>query len=222
MAETRAVLFDLDGTLCQYQNSSEVLLVRAFETLELGPFFTVGDYYAKIGDFVSESRSKSELRRSCFEALAEEHGYERSIGTELANVYASNRDHTEVEFVPGAEQVLESLTREYPVGIVTDGEPKMQKTKLRALELTDAISVIVYAGHDTEYKPHSEPFEFALNELGIIAERAIFVGDSYESDIVGANQAGLTTVWLCDEESQVSDTEADYCIQSLDELVSII
>lgn len=176
MDEIRVVLFDLDGTLCQYQKSSEELLIRAFETLEMNPFFTVSEYYTKIGDFVSESRSKSELRRSCFEALVEEHGYERSIGTELANVYASKRDHTEVEFVSGAERVLESLTRKYPIGIVTDGEPGMQKTKLQTLGLSDAISVIVFAGYDTEYKPHSEPFERALNELDVGAQHAIFRG----------------------------------------------
>lgn len=50
-----------------------------------------------------------------------------------------------------------------------------------------------------------------------------FVGDSYDSDIVGANQAGLTTVWFCDDEgSKKSDIEPDYCIQSLDELLTLL
>ena len=45
-------------------------------------------------------------------------------------------------------------------------------------------------------KPHPEIFEFALNRAGVPATDAIFVGDQYEQDVVGARGVGITPVLI--------------------------
>jgi putative hydrolase of the HAD superfamily len=43
-------------------------------------------------------------------------------------------------------------------------------------------------------KPHPLLFESALERLGVAPHQAVFVGDSYEDDIVPAAQLGMTAV----------------------------
>ena len=39
-------------------------------------------------------------------------------------------------------------------------------------------------------------FQAALSELGISADEAIYVGDTYLDDMVGAKNVGMWTAWL--------------------------
>lgn len=46
------------------------------------------------------------------------------------------------------------------------------------------------------YKPEPKIFERALQKLGVRADRAIHIGDSLHSDIAGAANAGIPSIWL--------------------------
>ena len=45
-------------------------------------------------------------------------------------------------------------------------------------------------------KPHAAIFRAALDQAGVRADAALFVGDSYESDVLGAQAAGMHAVLL--------------------------
>lgn len=45
-------------------------------------------------------------------------------------------------------------------------------------------------------KPHAEHFEACLQKLGMDADRVAHVGDSLHHDIVGANAAGIASVFI--------------------------
>ena len=44
-------------------------------------------------------------------------------------------------------------------------------------------------------KPHPRIFEIALNLIGVPAARTLFIGDLLKTDIRGAKNAGMHTVW---------------------------
>jgi 2-haloacid dehalogenase/putative hydrolase of the HAD superfamily len=46
------------------------------------------------------------------------------------------------------------------------------------------------------YKPRREPFDRALDLLGLQAHQVLHVGDSFGSDIVGAHDLGIPTLWI--------------------------
>jgi putative hydrolase of the HAD superfamily len=72
-------------------------------------------------------------------------------------------------------------------------------------------------------KPDPEIFHLALAELGLLAHEVIFVGDSYERDIIPSKHLGMKTVWLKGRNSAESEAaEADACILSLGELEALI
>jgi len=216
-----AVLFDIDGTLCEYDRTVEDLLRIAFERAGVDPFFTPGEYIDRYGEFVEDSDGVQSLREQIFATLAEENGRPPEAGRTVAREYASERDHANVQFTPGAARLLESVVDTYPTGVVTNGGPEMQETKLAALGIEDRFETVVYAGYDTPAKPDPEPFETAIAALETDPARTLYVGDSLSADVAGAQNAGLPVAWLGDGTSE-PDPTPDRILDSLRELQAIL
>lgn len=190
------VLFDLDETLCDYTRSSAELLELAFEAASVDPCFDVGDYHEIAERYKDEAESKAERRARSFADLAESAGRERAVGRAVAAEYADLRDHGNVSASDGLDATLSALGDDYRIGIVTNGEPAMQDPKLDSLGLWEYVGTVVYAGSETPAKPATDPFERGLDALDTIPDETVFVGNSIETDVLGANRAGLTTVWI--------------------------
>lgn len=97
----------------------------------------------------------------------QESGQGPTVGRDVAQTYAVERDQRAVEFLPGAERALETLSEQYPLGLVTNGDPQLQGPKLESLGVTDRFETVVHAGVDAPYKPDPEPFDLALDALGV-------------------------------------------------------
>jgi putative hydrolase of the HAD superfamily len=190
------VLFDLDDTLCAYRRSGAELLAVAFDRVGVDPCFEAADYHARYAEFVDESDDIEELRERCFAALAADAGREPVLGREVARAFADERDHTAVDPLPGTAAAVERLADRHRLGVVTNGAPAMQRRKLGALPFADAFETVVHAGYDAPAKPAPDPFHHALDGLDGTPERAVHVGNSLTSDVAGARNAGLRSVWL--------------------------
>lgn len=73
-------------------------------------------------------------------------------------------------------------------------------------------------------KPKHLLFEQSLDELGVSPDEAIFVGDNFEADVVGAKNAGMDTVWIKSEriEPESDLSRADFVIDALPGLLKIV
>ncbi len=91
----------------------------------------------------------------------------------------------------------------------------MQRTKMAALGIDDRVDAVVFAGHDAPVKPEPEPFERALAELGSTPDRAVHVGNSLDSDVAGADAAGLRSVWVPADPSVVPEPEPPFAFETL-------
>ncbi|WP_137284815.1 HAD family hydrolase [Halorussus salinisoli] len=213
-----AVLFDLDGTLVEYERPTAQLLDLAFESAEIDPFFDVTDYLDRFGDHLTPGVTIREGRANCFAEIADDYGYDPERGRAVAEAFAAERDHSRVERLSGARETLDALAADHALGVVTNGPPEMQTTKLEAAGLADRFETVVFAGHDAAAKPDPEPFEVALADLGAKADRAIHVGNSLSSDVAGAHAAGLRSVWVPAEEGVEPDPEPHHAFESLESL----
>jgi putative hydrolase of the HAD superfamily len=96
--------------------------------------------------------------------------------------------------------VLPSLTRlrenGHRIGIVSDAQRAFFRTELVAAGLVPFVDVAVASGEHGFHKPDPRLFHIALAELGISAEEAVYVGDSPDRDMCGAQDAGLTPLLL--------------------------
>lgn len=213
-----AVLFDLDETLVRYERPASTVLSETFEALGVEPFFEVGDFQERYEDFLPQSDTVDHLRELVFADIATDSGRDPGLGRRLARRYAAERDHSRVELLPGAPALLEALDGR-PLGLVTNGDPAMQRPKLRATGLDDRFDTIVYAGHDTASKPDAEPFERALADLDVDPPGGAFVGNDPVADVFGAQSVGLRSVWLRNGGSAEPAVEPDATVDCLDELL---
>ncbi|WP_159899850.1 HAD family hydrolase [Salinirussus salinus] len=206
-APVEAVLFDIDGTLVEYERTPGDLLPLAFEAAGVDPFFDAADYEARYGEFAEESEDVQDLRKRCFADIAREEGRDPEVGRAVARAYAAERDHTRVDPLPGAHRALNALDSRYSLAAVTNGGPGMQGRKLAAVGLDDRFETVVHAGYETAAKPAVEPFQAALESLGVAPERSVYVGNSLEADVAGANRAGVRSVWF--DRDGVADPEPE-------------
>ncbi|WP_458205813.1 HAD family hydrolase [Haladaptatus sp. NG-SE-30] len=209
------VLFDLDDTLLEYEQSSHDVLSSSFETVGVEQFFDIPDYHVRYDEFLERGLSVDEQRANCFAAIASEKGYDTETGRAIADEFAEIRDHSLVRYLPGAPETLETLARDHALGIVTNGSPKMQRTKMAALGVEDHVDSVVFAGHDAPAKPNPEPFEHALAELDSEPEKSVHVGNSLRSDVSGAKAAGLGAVWVPADPDVTPDPTPDFAFETL-------
>ncbi|MFB6070951.1 MAG: HAD family hydrolase [Halanaeroarchaeum sp.] len=212
------VLFDLDDTLVRYERPAAEVLDATFERVGVDPFFEVADFQTRYDRFFPQSDSIDHLRELVFADIAVESGRDPALGRDLARTYAAERDHSRVRLLPGAPALLDALDGR-PLGLVTNGDPTMQRPKLRATGLTDRFDTVVYAGHDTASKPDPEPFEHALGDLGVDAASGAFVGNDPRSDVDGAHGVGLRSVWIRHGTEETPSVAPDATVDCLDELL---
>lgn len=216
------VLFDLDDTLCAYRRSPGEVLSASFSRAGIEPFFSVTDYYARYDEYLEESSGIDDLRRQCFGDLAAESGYDRDLGVAVAAAYSRERDQRAVAVLDGAREALDALDRDHRLGLVTNGDPAMQREKLAAVDLADPFETFVFAGFDAPPKPAPDPFERALEELAATPERAVHVGNSLATDVAGARAAGVDAAWIPDgaDVPATPDPEPTYVLDSLADLTA--
>ena len=74
-------------------------------------------------------------------------------------------------------------------------------------------------------KPSAAFFDICLKQLGVPKESCIMIGDSLTSDMLGAKNASLASVWFMpsgDIENAMREYEIDYCASSFAELYEIL
>lgn len=218
-----ATLFDLDGTLCRQTQDAESIYRETFERAGVEPFGIPDDLWAALdGPPPTTPGAQTAYLASGFIKVAAQYGRQSVDARALATGFLDTVDYAAVSFQRGAEEALASARERGLVGLVTNGPEYRQSVKLSALGLDDAFDVVVFAGDMERRKPHPDPFERALSTLETAAETALYVGDSLEYDVAGAQGAGLRAAWYGGVEA--ADTGAyrpDYVLHSLGELRDI-
>jgi len=95
-------------------------------------------------------------------------------------------------------RTLAELRRKgYRLGIITNREdPERFNAQIDEIGLRCYFEWLVVAGEAGVSKPDPAIFQLALERAGVTAEQAVYVGDNYWADVVGAERAGLRAVLL--------------------------
>ncbi len=123
--------------------------------------------------------------------------------------------------VDGAEKVVKELHSRYELGVLTNSTEEVQMEKLRVLELKEYFDTFVFSEEVGSRKPDERIFLHALDEVNKSSERCMYVGNSFRSDIKGAEKVGMWTCWLNRHDEKAEDTIPDLEIKELSELLEI-
>lgn len=200
----RAVIFDIDDTLYDqlqpFQAAYEEVFGGRFETDMRGLFAA----RSKRSNEVFEAAMAGEISmdemfiyrgQKAFadmgiaitpqEALDFQHAYERS--------------QEQITLSETMREVLEACRDAgFRLGILTNGPAQHQRKKTQILGTDRWISPnhVIISAECGVSKPDPAIFRCAQERLGVAAGDCIFIGDSFENDIVGAKRAGWKAVWL--------------------------
>jgi putative hydrolase of the HAD superfamily len=157
---------------------------------------------AKVLESLDFSASvSSEIIRQALDAYFEE--YVRKVSMEK-------------EVIP----TLRSLLPRYSLGVVTNfAYPSGIHAILRKFGLEEIFDPIVISGEVGWIKPSPIIFQAALSKLRLSADHVVFVGDDPETDIEGAKNVGMKTVFLARESTRC---DADITISHLSSLKTAI
>lgn len=113
--------------------------------------------------------------------------------------------------------------RGYKLSIITNGRSTTQHSRLSHSELTPMISDLFISEELGCQKPKKEFFDAVFSKLQISVSKALVIGDSLTSDIIGGIQYGIDTCWFNPNGSHNTMSQAPtYEIKQLSELLSIL
>ncbi|HEY3266522.1 MAG TPA: HAD-IA family hydrolase [Armatimonadota bacterium] len=104
-------------------------------------------------------------------------------------------------------------------GVISNWEPSLPDF-VREMGLSHAFPVIVGSVEEGIEKPSPRLFELAMERAGVNPADALYVGDNYRSDVVGARAAGMTPV-LLDRNDRYLSTDC-LKVRALDEVIDIL
>jgi phosphoglycolate phosphatase len=92
--------------------------------------------------------------------------------------------------LPGARRIVQTLSRDFDLAIVTSGNRRRVRRQLRGFHLAAYFSACVCSEDAPRKKPHPAPLNLAINRLRADPEQCVYVGDTAE-DIEMARRAGV-------------------------------
>jgi putative hydrolase of the HAD superfamily len=112
----------------------------------------------------------------------------------LVTVY---REHEPaITMLPDAQHVVDALSHDTTLGVVTDGPLESQRAKARVLAVDDWSSVSVFTSEWGEeyWKPHRRAFEFVEATSGCRGAQCVYLADNPAKDFVAPASMGWSTI----------------------------
>lgn len=197
------------GTAEQRELYLRNLIMRYFRTIQI---IVEGGHYIPPFDIVKSAMSDSleDLgyypdQKLVYDATI----YFRSLHIELATPY------------PGVEEMLKKLRQHgLKLGVLSNSFEGNASTILRNNDLHHYFQAVIDCGDVSAYKPMSQPFTKVLEVLGIEPHRALYVGDEYYADVVGAKGVNLTTVWINSRNQSLEDLMIKHGLRNTPDFVT--
>jgi len=182
------VYFDLDGTLLNYSTPFAELFV---ETLPTKATNEMSETYSKE---VLSSITKLEKRpyQRAFAAVRDR--YNLNVDPEALAAEYIEKEATATRISQTVLSLVESIATRHQTGILTNGDGQMQRRKIEKHGLDELVDEIIVSNEVGSRKPDTDIFEEAKERLP--AESFVYMGDTFEEDIVPARETGFKTVYV--------------------------
>ena len=217
-SETKAVLFDLDGTLVDSAPDIHAAMNIVLAQDRLGPL-TLDQVKSMIGHGVRKLVERAYA--ACGRPLAGDALDEPFL--RMMDVYGSNLTKLTV-LMPGVADALDACDAAgLRMGVVTNKPQGPTEIILRHFGLHERFGVVVGGDAGYEKKPAPDMLLAALSRLGTAPGAAMMIGDS-GADVQSARNAQIGVVVVEGGYTTVPVTElgADRVIRSLSDLPGIL
>ncbi len=205
-------------------------LYSSYETYEFTKMIGINPFEGLWGNFLDNHENFRKMssivpgyRKDAWTAGLKAMGIEDpDFGYELGERFPEERRKTPFVYDETFE-TLEALKGKYKLLLLTNGSPDLQNTKLTITpEISPYFDQIVISGDFGRGKPDPSIFEHALSLMSFKKEEVIMVGDNLMTDILGANRAGIKSVWVNRHNKERNEVIPTFEITHLGELFDIL
>lgn len=225
----KTVLWDVDGTLLDFNAAERAAIKTLFEEFGLGE--CTDEMIARYSEINVEfwqrlernELTKAEALVARFERFFGEYGFDTSMAAEFNERYQLTLGDT-IVYRDDSLNVVKSLKGKVRQYVVSNGTVAAQTKKLERSKLGELMDGVFLSEELGVEKPNPGFFEKVFAAIGAEDPSEIMiVGDSLTSDIRGGMNAGIATCWYDPENKPVPEGfRVDHTISDLHELEGLL
>ena len=221
------LFLDLDDTILDFHKAERIALSKTLASFGLEPTEAVLGRYHIINKEHWERLERKELTRDQvlegrFRTLFAELG--RTVdAAAVTRTYEENLSIGHY-FLPGAQEAVQRLSQKYRLFLASNGTATVQHARLTSAGLYPYFEKVFVSQEVGHNKPSREYFDACFSQIpGFDVGKALMVGDSLTSDILGGSRAGMKTCWINpDHLPPRADIPADYQLERLAQLEALL
>lgn len=193
------VLFDIDDTLIDHASAMTAGVASLYAAIRPAaplPVFladwrdALSQHFPRYlsGELTYQGQRRARVRQTVSMSLTDDQADE--LFTAYSRAYEAHW-----ALFPDVLSCLDRL-EEHRLGIISNGNGAEQRSKLDRTGIAGRFEGIHISSECGQPKPAAEIFHRACRVAAVGPEDAVYVGDAYETDALGARAAGLHAVWL--------------------------
>ena len=219
MSRIKAVIFDLDGTLLNRDESVQKFIKDQYNRI-ISSVESVNqkDYMTR---FIELDRHGYVSKDIVYAQLVHDFAFHTVSSDRLLKDYTEQFNYSCVPY-PNLKVMLNELKRrKYKLGMITNGYGRFQMDNIERLGINHLFDTILISEWEGIKKPNPEIFMLALERFGVSSSEAIFIGDHPINDIQASKHVGMTAVWKRTGVWNDIEIDADFTIDELNEILNI-
>lgn len=225
--EITHLFFDADNTLIDFNKASKLSLKSLFTNYGISYTESYINIYKEINLKCWKSFERGEIDKNelIFQRFNQ---FFLKIGLNEDPIIANTEylrllvEHSHL--IPGALELLKILRSKYKLHIITNGFKEVQRPKFTRLGLDTYFDNIIVSDEIGMKKPEIRFFDYSLQKAGSPnRNRVMVIGDSLSSDIKGAIQSRLQSIWYNPHKIEKDETiQPSYIVNNLRQILNIL
>lgn len=206
MKDLKHIFLDLDRTLWDFETNSHEELINLYHSHHLHQRgISLPEEFIKIYKQINEDcweryrnnkLSKEKLRGERFYLSLNYFGIDNlNLANKIGEDYVKNSPYR-TKVISGTFELLDHLSKNYNLHIITNGFEEVQHIKLKESGLAKYFEQVITSEEAGAKKPAKKVFEFALMKSSARVEESVMVGDDLKTDIEGAIDIGMKSIYF--------------------------
>ncbi|MFR2610819.1 HAD-IA family hydrolase [Anaerococcus obesiensis] len=221
----KAVLIDIDDTIFDFEKCSKNSFLKTLEKFNIKFKEEDFSYFNRVNDILWTKQKLGEINiKEVFikrDYLMGKY-FNLDIEKGLFNDLFVKFLYDEIEMVDGIEDLLLYLSDKYKIFTASNGVYDMQVNRIKKSNLSKYFTDIFVSDKIGYEKPDKRFFQKIMDITKYSNDDLIMIGDSIKSDIIGAKNSKIKSIYFNNENKKISDKNFTYQVKNLSEIKNIL